>query len=823
MRSLDQARALCESYLPGLIDGLSALPFEQRESSGGATLPVFRASGGPGLVIPKDYGGLGATPLDAVRVMRAIGAHAPSLAVGTTMHHFSVATLFTFAESIKNSGMEWALLEAITSRNLLVSSGFAEGRPAQGILAPTMTATPAPGGYRINGSKKPCSLSHSMDLLTASVAVPSSDGGQQTAFLLMPATLRGITRHPFWGSSVLAGAESDEVRLADVYIEEELVIPTENGPDGMLDDLQTTGFIWFELLITASYLGMASALVERALAARRAAITDRAALGTRMETATQLLEGAARAMMAGETDNDALARVLMARYGAQDAIADAARQAVEMLGGMSFIGSPDVAYLIAACQCVAFHPPSRASIAAAMVDYLDGSGPFLMSDAAPTAATPAPPPQPAPAPPGNPAPPVAAPTAATPAPASTAAAPTATTPAAPTPTAAVPDPVPAANGTTPTVAATAPAAGSAPVPGPPAPAPSGSAPTVKPASLARPAAPYVVAPPETPRVAGRSTMTADDAADWDNATSLFDGAEGLRLTARDCDLRYWFANVPERTLRGNVVGYAPGLVTPDFLREPGPLRDALVQEVAFRALAEERAARAIGYIVACAPDSTTMEFYATQLMDETRHAMIFRNHLRNLGVDERDVADVIAQQTAADQAGILDPLEELGMPIVRDQRDFVGGVVLLTILVEGFLAPSFELSERKWRPLDPRMADMEKGAGIDEVRHLAVGTSIIREHLQRHPDEKERLVELIRGGMRLWEQLPVADQLNRWENWFQEGIAPHVATIGDYEVWDGRRLVDTTPEERIQKALEVTSTVHSTRLTDMGLGRALIF
>ncbi|MFI6229690.1 hypothetical protein ACIBCR_20510 [Micromonospora echinospora] len=787
MRSLDQARALCESYLPGLIDGLSALPFEQRESSGGATLPVFRASGGPGLVIPKDYGGLGATPLDAVRVMRAIGAHAPSLAVGTTMHHFSVATLFTFAESIKNSGMEWALLEAITSRNLLVSSGFAEGRPAQGILAPTMTATPAPGGYRINGSKKPCSLSHSMDLLTASVAVPSSDGGQQTAFLLMPATLRGITRHPFWGSSVLAGAESDEVRLADVYIEEELVIPTENGPDGMLDDLQTTGFIWFELLITASYLGMASALVERALAARRAAITDRAALGTRLETATQLLEGAARAMMAGETDNDALARVLMARYGAQDAIADAARQAVEMLGGMSFIGSPDVAYLIAACQCVAFHPPSRASIAAAMVDYLDGSGPFLMSDAAPTSAAPTPPPQPAPTPPGNPAPPVTAPTAAAPAPAGT--------------------PAPVA---TPVATSTAPT-------------PTGSAPTARPASLARPAAPYVVAPPETPRVAGPSTMTADDAADWDNATSLFDGAEGLRLTPRDCDLRYWFANVPERTLRGNVVGYAPGLVTPDFLREPGPLRDALIQEVAFRALAEERAARAIGYIVACAPDSTTMEFYATQLMDETRHAMIFRNHLRNLGVDERDVADVIAQQTAADQAGILDPLEELGMPIVRDQRDFVGGVVLLTILVEGFLAPSFELSERKWRPLDPRMADMEKGAGIDEVRHLAVGTSIIREHLQQHPEEKERLVELIRGGMRLWEQLPVADQLNRWENWFQEGIAPHVATIGDYEIWDGRRLVDTTPEERIQKALEVTSTVHSTRLTDMGLGRALIF
>ncbi|MEU9507487.1 acyl-CoA dehydrogenase family protein [Micromonospora sp. NPDC048170] len=785
MRSLDHARALCESYLPGLLDGLSKIPFEQREAPGGGTLAVFRASGGPSLVIPKEYGGLGASPLDAVRVTRAIGAHAPSLAVATTMHHFSVATLFTFAESIKNSGMEWALLEAITSRSLLVSSGFAEGRPAQGILSPTMTATPVDGGYRINGSKKPCSLSHSMDLLTASVAVPAPGGGQQTAFLLMPATLRGITRHPFWGSSVLAGAESDEVRLTDVFIEEELVIPTENGPDGMLDDLQTVGFIWFELLITASYLGMASTLVERALADGRGAVTDRAALGTRLETATQLLEGAARAMQAGETDDDALARVLMARYGAQDAITDAARQAVEMLGGMSFIRSPEVAYLVAACQCAAFHPPSRASVAASLVDYLDGTRPFMMNDSAPA---------PAAQPPAAPQAPVQqAPMQPSVVPPAGAPAPGPTIEPAPTP---------------PPTSAPARAADAAPVtvPGP------------------RPQPVITYSPqPAAPRTDERSGMTADDAADWDQASSLFDGAEGIRLTARDCDLRYWFANVPQRTLRGNILGYSPELVTPDFLHEPGPLRDALVQEVAFRALAEERAARAIGYIVACAPDSTTAEFYATQLMDETRHAMIFRNHLRNLGIDEQDVAAVIARETSHDRAAILDPLEEYGMPIVREQQDFVGGVVLLTILVEGFLAPSFELSERKWRPIDPRMADMEKGAAIDEVRHLAVGTSIIREHLQRHPDEKERLVDLIRDGMRLWEQLPVSDQLTRWENWFQEGIEPHLAAIGDYEVWDGRRLADTTPEERLQKAVEVTSIVHSTRLTDMGLGRALIY
>jgi hypothetical protein len=32
---------------------------------------------------------------------------------------------------------------------------------------------------------------------------------------------------------------------------------------------------------------------------------------------------------------------------------------------------------------------------------------------------------------------------------------------------------------------------------------------------------------------------------------------------------------------------------------------------------------------------------------------------------------------------------------VRDQRDFIAGVVILTILVEGVLAPSAELSRRE--------------------------------------------------------------------------------------------------------------------------------
>ncbi|MFJ3904680.1 acyl-CoA dehydrogenase [Streptomyces sp. NPDC090025] len=366
MRSLDEARAVCEHHLPGLLSKLAELPLAELEKPGNPGLDLFKAAGGPALVIPKAYAGRGATALEAVQVTRAIGAAAPSLAVASTMHHFSVATIFTLAESLRSSGVEWALLEGIATQNLLVSSGFAEGNAGQGILSPTVSAVRAEGGVIVNGAKKPCSMSRSMDLLSASIVLPREDGTPETVLMLLPAETEGVSVHPFWKSDVLGGAESDEVRLTDVFVDERLLVPTETGDGGEIDELQTIGLMWFEMLITSCYLGMASALVEKAFANPRVAPATVAELGVRIETAAQLLEGIARQLIAGDGDNAALARALTARYAAQEAIVDAARRAVEALGGMAYIGSADVAYLLAATHCVSFHPPSKASTAAAL-------------------------------------------------------------------------------------------------------------------------------------------------------------------------------------------------------------------------------------------------------------------------------------------------------------------------------------------------------------------------------------------------------------------------------------------------------------------------
>ncbi|MEM7050926.1 MAG: acyl-CoA dehydrogenase family protein [Acidobacteriota bacterium] len=368
MNFLKSEREHLERFLPGLDAELAEQPLQELEKRGNPCLGMLIAARGAGLLIPTEYGGLGATPVEAVRVHRAVATRSPSLSIAMTMHNFSVATLveYTFYGDYTVD-----LLKSVAENQLLVASGFAEGRTGSSILDPLMRAEPVDGGYRINGAKKPCTLTYSMGLLTASVAVPSDNGGApRRAVAVVPADAEGIDRQPFWTSSVLGGAESDQLVLKDVFIpQDQLFFPE---VDEGLDAVEAGGFLWFELLVSASYLGVASALAERALAGGKGTDGERVQLAIELESAMSGLEGVAQTMMTGERGEDILVRSLLVRFAVQGAIERSVMRAAELLGGMSFIASPDVAYLLSASRALAFHPPSRLSVAPAIDGFLAG-------------------------------------------------------------------------------------------------------------------------------------------------------------------------------------------------------------------------------------------------------------------------------------------------------------------------------------------------------------------------------------------------------------------------------------------------------------------
>ena len=370
MNLLRDERDTLDSYIPGLDKYLSEVPLLELEKPGSGALQKFREMGGPALLVPTEYEGRGASMLDAVRIQRAVGSRSPSLAVATTMHHFSVASLVELTAA--GNGFEWAMLMAISENSWLLSSGFAEGRPGQHILAPTMRGVPADGGITVSGVKKPCSLTWSMNLMSASVAVADrATGTDRIAVVLIPADSAGIERAPFWRSNVLAAAESNQVTLNDVHVPEALVFYPQDGE--VMDPIQARGFTWFELLISASYLGAATNLAERAIARGGGSEQDRASLAIELESVAGTLERVASLAATADNNDALLARALYARFATERAVERAVMSAAAVLGGMSFIQSPDVAYLLGATRALAFHPPSRAAAAGPIARYLADS------------------------------------------------------------------------------------------------------------------------------------------------------------------------------------------------------------------------------------------------------------------------------------------------------------------------------------------------------------------------------------------------------------------------------------------------------------------
>ncbi|PTU73146.1 acyl-CoA dehydrogenase family protein [Pseudomonas mangrovi] len=368
--SIQQARAATDRLLPGLTErlrnrGLMAL--EQAEPA--ELCALFRESGAAALLVPTQAGGMGAAPSDTLAVLRAVGSLCPSLAVMMTMHHHTIATIVQLGGIVPAAD---ELLGAIAANQLLVASAFAEGKPGSAIFNASLKASAVEGGYLLNGSKKPCTMSHGMDVIVAGVAPASGDG---QGFAVIFAEGSGIVRERFWQTPVLAASDSNALVFRDVFVPDDMVLLAEGeGAEQAAEVAQAaslSGLCWFQLMVGASYLGVASALVERLLGRRGVADLQLAQLAIELEGAYQALLGTASLLQQTDAADPALySQALCTRFSVQAAIERASNLAVELLGGMSFIASDEVAYLLAASRAIGFHPVSRMAAVPMLADYL---------------------------------------------------------------------------------------------------------------------------------------------------------------------------------------------------------------------------------------------------------------------------------------------------------------------------------------------------------------------------------------------------------------------------------------------------------------------
>ncbi|MET0133322.1 MAG: acyl-CoA dehydrogenase family protein [Kibdelosporangium sp.] len=353
-----------ERLLPGLDKQLREIGTAELERAGSPGLGIFREHSGPGLVVPTELGGLGASLVEALQVQRVLGARSASLSIAVTMHVCTVLAMPPCPATDE-------LLGAVAAARLYVASGFGEGKPGGSVLAPAMKGERIEGGWRLNGAKKPCSISESMDFLTASVMLSTEAEGAQMALAIIPADTPGISVKPFRESTVLPASETNAVVLTDVDVPDDYI--SFFGDPQSLNAALATAFHTFELVASAGYIGVASGLVEKVIEQRRGTAAERIALVGELETAMAAVESVARGVTLGEDeDPQGVARALYVRYSVQRTIEQVAAHATELLGGMAYIGTGESAAQYAAVRALAFHPPARTVMAEPLDRFILG-------------------------------------------------------------------------------------------------------------------------------------------------------------------------------------------------------------------------------------------------------------------------------------------------------------------------------------------------------------------------------------------------------------------------------------------------------------------
>ncbi len=251
----------------------------------------------------------------------------------------------------------------VVERGALLASGFGEGRSGAGLFEYQTRGVRDGASFRLNGRKRPCTLARDMDYLTLGFSCQDSSESPQPSIAMIPADNPGLRTNPFWKAPVLSAAGSEEVVLENVVIPAAMAFAPAADADAEQSRMRTTealGLGCFQILLAASYVGMATALIERLIARREANQVDVVDAYTQIEGAMMCLEGAARRLDDSSPPTASLlAEVMAARFLAQGCIQRGVDLALEMLGGKAYMMAPEVAMIGSAVRCLAFHPLNR--------------------------------------------------------------------------------------------------------------------------------------------------------------------------------------------------------------------------------------------------------------------------------------------------------------------------------------------------------------------------------------------------------------------------------------------------------------------------------
>ncbi|MEP7111880.1 MAG: acyl-CoA dehydrogenase family protein [Ilumatobacteraceae bacterium] len=311
----------------------------------------FRREGLLAICVPVEYGGLGASYADYVRVSEEIGRYCGATALTFNMHNATMlwcgqvadALTMTDAERASHEHIRTAMFRGVVEHGHIHSQPFSEGLAPGATSGVATRARPVDGGWRVTGRKIFASLSGAANFYNVICQVADDD---TIRFLGVPADAEGVSIVDDWDPLGMRGTVSRTLLMDEVFVPE----TNEWLPAGMYNQAAER-YPWLFLSLCPSYLGLTGGVLDTTRAYLRGELPGQAA-GARRDhpmkqvgwAQMQLRHQQARALLYRAVDEaaidpteDDLVLGWSAAYTVMEHAAEVASIAIRVCGGQAML------------------------------------------------------------------------------------------------------------------------------------------------------------------------------------------------------------------------------------------------------------------------------------------------------------------------------------------------------------------------------------------------------------------------------------------------------------------------------------------------------
>lgn len=240
------------------IAGDNAMRHDHENSFPFDTFAALREAGYLALTVPEEYGGSGASALEAILAQDQLARGDGAVALGTTMHLIQVANIA--ASTSWSEALRERVLREVVNEGALINSVASEpalGSPSRGGLYAT-TAVRGSDGWVINGRKTWSTLSPGLTYASLLLTLVHGDGQRERGTFLLPMDTPGVRIEETWDNLSMRATGSHDIVLEDVWLRDDLRVPQDQSAPA-------SNVSAWNLLGSAVYLGVATAARDYAV------------------------------------------------------------------------------------------------------------------------------------------------------------------------------------------------------------------------------------------------------------------------------------------------------------------------------------------------------------------------------------------------------------------------------------------------------------------------------------------------------------------------------------------------------------------------------